>query len=118
MLLTASVPVAVVTALVASPTAVQGASPALPARVATDTNDVMGGQRPKYPAFPKLAKKKGYLRGFALDLNGKPLKGVRIMIAAPTLGYGSTAQSTRTDDRGYYEIKPLYGGCTIRIAGL
>jgi hypothetical protein len=105
--------------LFAAPMAAYSATSNLPVRVTTNTNDVMGGQRPKYPAFPKLPKKKGYLRGYALNTNGKPLKGVRIMIAAPALGYGygSTAQTVRTDARGYYEIKPMFGGCTVRSAG-
>jgi hypothetical protein len=106
-----------------APTAAGGAAPsnlnsAPSATVAADPNDVMGGQRSPYPAFPKIAVKKGFLRGYALDVSGKPLQGVRILLAAPTLGYGSTAQTTRTDANGYYEIKPLYGGCTVRSAGL
>ena len=115
----ALLPAAVLSAWIAAPPAVLRGAPAsgLPAIVATDPNDVMGGQRPRYPAFPKLARKKGYLRGYAKDVSGRPLQGVRILIAAPTLGYSSTGQSVRTDARGYYEIKPLYGGATVRSAG-
>ncbi|HEX8237128.1 MAG TPA: hypothetical protein VF600_14315 [Abditibacteriaceae bacterium] len=103
--------------LLAAPTVVHSTTPVLPVRVTSNPNDVMGGQRPKYPTFPKLAKKKGYLRGFARNVNGKPLQGVRILIASPSLGFSSSSQSVRTDARGYYEIKPMYGGCTVRSAG-
>jgi hypothetical protein len=105
--------------LLTAPMAAYSATSNLPVRVTTNPNDVMGGQRPKYSVFPKLPKKKGYLRGYALNTNGKPLQNVRIMIAAPSLGYGygSTAQTVRTDARGYYEIKPMFGGCTVRSAG-
>lgn len=115
--LDAVLPAMLLSACSIAPEVVHAAPSGLPVRVTSNPNDVMGGQRPKYPTFPKLAKKKGYLRGYALNTNGKPLKGVRIMLAAPTIGYGSTAQIARTDARGYYEIKPLYGGCTVRSAG-
>ncbi|HEX8463443.1 MAG TPA: carboxypeptidase-like regulatory domain-containing protein [Abditibacterium sp.] len=85
--------------------------------IVNNASDVMGGQRPKLPVFPKLALKPGFLRGFARDSAGKPLVNARILISSPAIWGRSGSQSVRTDARGYYEIKPLSGGCTVRFAG-
>lgn len=86
----------------------------------TDLNDVMGGRMPKFPAFPKLAKKPGFLRGYVKDANGKPLQGAYVMINPPTVfGSGFTKRSitARTDARGLYEVPVPSGGCTVWCAG-
>lgn len=86
----------------------------------TDLNDVMGGKMPQMPAFPKLAKKPGFLRGYVKDAKGRPLKGAYVMINPPaTFGsaYTKRSVSARTDASGLYELPVPTGGCTVWCAG-
>jgi hypothetical protein len=101
------------------------AQPPANAIIVTDTNDVMDGKTPKLPAFSKLARKPGYLRGCVKDANGKPLAGAYVMVVpaalvSPTSLYGvGTKQSVtvRTDANGLYEVKIPTGGCQVWCAG-
>lgn len=77
--------------------------------LAEDPDDVMGGGRPKVPAFPKLAKKPGYLRGFVKDAAGRPVVGAKVRISSTEFGGFRSGVTAITDARGYYEGRPPYG---------
>ena len=88
--------------------------------IVTNTNDVMGGKSPAIPAFPKLTRKPGYLRGSVRDSAGRPLEGAHIMvIPAALFGSSRTSQAIkgRTDANGFYEIALPVGGCRVWCAG-
>ena len=102
-------------------TATNARTPNAPAPIlVTDTNDVMNGKMPRLPAFPKLAKKAGYLPGYVKDSRGNPLAGAYVMITPPALfGYSGSRNSmtVRSDANGLYEVKIPTGGCQIWCAG-
>jgi hypothetical protein len=85
--------------------------------VAEDPDDVMGGATPKLPAFPKLAKKPGYLRGFVLDAAGKPVVGAKVLVSSSAFGGFRSGATGTTDARGYYEVKAPYGSARAYCAG-
>jgi hypothetical protein len=97
-------------------------STALPAlaqqpRVVDDPSDVMAGAMPKFPAFPKLARKPGHIRGWVKDAKGKPLKNARIEIGSTAIGGAKTYVMARSDERGYYEVLLPRGACSVLGAG-
>src|SRR5690606_27576757 len=77
----------------------------------------MNGAMPKYPAFPKIMKKPGYLRGFVRDTAGKPLKGAKIMIGSTVVGGAMTYATAKSDEKGLYEVELPLGSCRVRTAG-
>lgn len=87
------------------------------ARVVEDPSDVMGGAMPKFPVFPRIAKKPGHIRGWVKDATGKPLKGARIEIGSTAIGGAKTYVSARSDEKGLYEVVLPRGACNITGAG-
>lgn len=77
--------------------------------------NVMGNTQPRMPNYPALSVKRGILRGFVADLNGKPLKNALIGVRS-TLG-GTAGASSYTNENGYYEIKLPLGAITFYTAG-
>jgi hypothetical protein len=97
-------------------------STALPAlaqqpRVVDDPSDVMAGAMPKFPAFPKLARKPGHIRGWVKDAKGKPLKNARIEIGSTAIGGAKTCVMARSDERGFYEVLLPRGASSVLGAG-
>jgi len=79
--------------------------------------NVMKGTNPKIPVFPKLTAKKGFIRGYVKDSNGKPLQGAVIGVRSTAVGgYYSGAQG-KTDAKGYYEIAVPFGAASFYCAG-
>jgi hypothetical protein len=79
--------------------------------------NVMKGVNPKMPVFPKLTAKKGFIRGYVKDSNGKPLPGAVIGVRSTAVGgYYSGAQG-KTDAKGYYEIAVPFGAASFYCAG-
>jgi hypothetical protein len=80
------------------------------ARVVEDPSDVMGGAMPKFPVFPKIAKKPGHIRGWVKDVKGKPLKGARIEIGSTAIGGAKLtyrlALTRRDCTRSYCRVAP------------
>jgi hypothetical protein len=87
------------------------------ARTVEDPSDVMHGAMPKFPAFPKLAKKPGHIRGWVKDARGKPLKGARIEIGSTRIGGAKTYVTARSDEKGLYEVELPLGACNVGGAG-
>jgi hypothetical protein len=85
--------------------------------IVTDIHDVMGGQTPKKPAFPKVAKKPGYLRGYVKNAAGKPLAGAKVLVTSSAVGGFGSGASAETNEQGYYEIKVPYGIARVWCAG-
>jgi hypothetical protein len=103
----------VLTAVMALPVSAQTQKP----RVVDDPSDVMAGAMPKFPAFPKLARKPGHIRGWVKDAKGKPLKNARIEIGSTAIGGAKTYVMARSDERGYYEVLLPRGACSVLGAG-
>jgi hypothetical protein len=85
--------------------------------IVNDIHDVMDGQTPKTPAFPKIAKKPGYLRGYVKNAAGKPLAGAKVLVTTAAVGGFGSGRSAETNEQGYYEIKLPYGIARIWCAG-
>jgi hypothetical protein len=83
----------------------------------TDHVNVMGDEMPVIPAFPPLAKKPGYLRGYVKDIFGEPLAGAQIGLKSARLYDAYLAAAAETDAAGYYEIKIPAGGARFDYAG-
>ncbi len=79
--------------------------------------NVMKGANPKIPAFPTLAPKAGYVRGFVKDIKGKPLVGARIGVRSTAVGGGYSGAQGKTDAKGYYEIMVPFGAAHFYNAG-
>jgi hypothetical protein len=78
--------------------------------------NVMGNAMPKIPTIPAVAVKKGTLRGYVVDLNGKPIKGATIGARATMVGGYYSGAKTQTNEKGYYEILLPKGAVTIYTA--
>jgi hypothetical protein len=87
------------------------------ARVVDDPSDVMNGAMPKFPAFPKLARKPGHIRGWVKDSRGKPIKNARIEIGSTRIGGAKTYVTARSDEKGLYEVELPLGACNVTGAG-
>jgi hypothetical protein len=85
---------------------------------ATTTNvNVMKNAMPALPTFPKLAPKRGYVRGYVFDQKGKPLAGARLGIRSTAVGGFYSGAQGKTDARGYYEIAVPWGAASFYNAG-
>ncbi len=81
------------------------------------TVNVMGKAMPGIPAFPKLAPKPGFVRGYVYDTHGKPLAGAKLGVrSTATGGFYSGAQG-KSDAKGYYEIAVPFGAAHFYNAG-
>jgi hypothetical protein len=83
----------------------------------TGMYDVMNGEMPKSPAFPKIAKKPGYLRGYVKNSAGKPLAGAKVMALTSAFGGFGSGTTGETNEQGYYEIKLPSGVARYWCAG-
>ena len=92
----------------------------MPVKIVNNPLDVMSGQQPKLPQFPKLQRKAGTIRGYVKDLKGQPVAGAHILVIAPAMwGYGTgTNASGRTNANGLYEIKVPFAGAQVWCAGV
>jgi hypothetical protein len=71
--------------------------------------NVMGNQRKALPAFPSLARKKGWAIGYVKDTDGKPVPGAVIGVRATGYGGFSSGSSAVTNEKGYYEVMIPWG---------
>jgi hypothetical protein len=81
------------------------------------TVNLMKNAMPRIPAFQALKPKKGYVRGFVKDANGKPLKGAKLGIRSTVVGGAYSGASGQTDAKGYYEFLVPFGACHFYNAG-
>lgn len=79
--------------------------------------NVMKTAMPKLPVFTKLPVKKGYVRGYIKDVNGKPLKGAKVGIRSTSAGGFYSGAQAQTDVRGYYELQVPWGVASFYCAG-
>lgn len=63
-----------------------------------------GMPSPSLPAFPKLAKKPGTVRGIVKDGSGKPIAGAHLIAWSSAAGGFRTSTEGRTNAQGIYEI--------------
>lgn len=77
--------------------------------------NVMGTTQARTPNYPVLSVKKGYLRGYVADLNGRPLEGAYIGVRS-TVGL-TTGVSAVTNVNGYYEMQLPFGAITYYASG-
>lgn len=84
----------------------------------TDYINVMGGQMPAVPAFPALAKKAGYLRGYIRATDGAPIAGAKLGLKTAQMYDSYLAASAESDANGYYEIKIPAGSARFDYAGV
>jgi len=82
-----------------------------------DFVNVMGVSTPRMPKFPALQAKKNFLRGYVVDLNGKPLKGAIIGVRSTQDGGWYSGVSGETNEKGYYEFKMPNGAASFYVAG-
>jgi predicted N-acetyltransferase YhbS len=118
------VPLRLAPALAVAPALLCGVAATAPAQTAgqttvtmSDANDVMNGQTPKMPAFPKLAKKPGCIRGYVKDVQGKPVADAYILVTAPTAWGRNKNVSARTNTSGYYEMAVPFPVAQVWYAG-
>lgn len=71
--------------------------------------NVMGNQRKQIPAFPSVAKKKGWAVGYVRDTYGKPVPDAAIGVRATGYGGFSSGSSAVTNEKGYYEVMIPWG---------
>lgn len=71
--------------------------------------NVMGNQRKQLPAFPAVAKKKGWAVGYVRDSYGKPVPNAVIGVRATGYGGYSSGSSAVTNEKGYYEVMIPWG---------
>lgn len=83
----------------------------------TRSINVMGRRRPKIPAFPKLACKPGFVRGFVKDARGKPLANAHLGVRSTAAGGLYSGAQGKTDARGYYQIAVPFGAAHFYNAG-
>jgi hypothetical protein len=83
----------------------------------TNVVNVMKSALPKIPAFPKLAKKPGFVRGYVYDTKGNPLKGAKLGARSTAAGGFYSGAQGKTDDKGYYEIEVPWGAAHFYCAG-
>jgi hypothetical protein len=79
--------------------------------------NVMGRTMPRIPAFPKLAPKPGFVRGYVYDANGKPLPGARLGVRSTAAGGFYSGAQGKADAKGYYEIAVPWGAAHFYNAG-
>lgn len=84
----------------------------------TQTVNVMKSEMPKLPAFPKLEKKPGFIRGYVYNTQGKPLKGAKIGVRSTAVGGFYSGTATQTDENGYYEVQVPSGVAHYYCAGV
>ena len=104
-------------ALLAALAAVPAAAADMAVQVVANPHDVMGGQIPKFPAFAKLAKKPGRVRGYVKDVTGKPVADAYIMVTASAQWGSNKNASVRTNASGYYEIAVPFPVAQVWYAG-
>lgn len=68
------------------------------------------------PAFPKLVKKPGTVRGMVKDSKGKPIVGARIAAYSSAVGGFQTSANGTTNAEGIYEIPLPTGICYVGSA--
>ncbi|MFT3744749.1 MAG: carboxypeptidase-like regulatory domain-containing protein [Pyrinomonadaceae bacterium] len=83
----------------------------------TDHVNVMGDAMPTMPAFPAIAKKAGYVRGYVKDSLGQPIAGAKLGLKSARFYDSYLAATTESDASGYYEIKIPTGGARFDFAG-
>ncbi len=79
--------------------------------------NVMKGAMPKLPAFPALAPKRGFVRGYVYDTHGKPLQGAVIGVRSTAAGGFYSGNSAKSDAKGYYEVESPWGVGHFYCAG-
>jgi hypothetical protein len=82
----------------------------------TYTN-LMGNEMPPMPAFPALTPKAGFVRGYAKDWTGKPLKGATIGVRSSYLAGMYSGSQGKTDANGFYEFSVPKGSAHFYNAG-
>jgi hypothetical protein len=82
-----------------------------------DYVNVMGNDMPKFPEFPKLEKKAGFVRGYVKDAAGNPLQGAVIGIRSTAVGGRYSGADCETDEKGYYELEVPVGAAHFYAAG-
>jgi hypothetical protein len=105
--------IAVLTAAMALHVSAQTQKP----RVVDDPSDVMAGAMPKFPAFPKLARKPGHIRGWVKDARGKPLKNARIEIGSTAIGGAKTYVMARSGRERFLRSPAAAWRCSVLGAG-
>jgi len=81
------------------------------------TVNVMKNAMPPMPAFPKLAPKRGKVRGYVKDAKGHPLVGAVIGVRSTSMGGFYSGASAKSDASGYYEISVPWGSASFYCAG-
>jgi hypothetical protein len=80
-------------------------------------NVMKGIAPPKFPVFPKVAAKPGTVRGYVRDAKGRPLKGAKIGVRSTATGGFYSGGSTKSDDKGFYEVQVPLGVAHFYCAG-
>jgi hypothetical protein len=78
--------------------------------------NVMKNVMPSVPPFPKLAPKKGMVRGYVKDSKGKPVKGAVIGVRSSAVGGFYSGATGTSDEKGYYEISVPWGAAHFYTA--
>jgi len=77
--------------------------------------EVVQAKKPT-PEKPKPEKKKSWIEIMLVDMDGKPMPGVRYRITPPGGGEPSEGTLNKFGQAGYYEIEP--GTCKITFPDL
>ncbi|MES2461148.1 MAG: hypothetical protein V4671_11255, partial [Armatimonadota bacterium] len=80
--------------------------------------NVMKSALPPLPSFPKLAPKRGVVRGYVKDAKGNPLKGAVIGVRSSSAGGFYSGASGKSDAKGYYEIAVPWGAAEFYTASI
>jgi hypothetical protein len=79
-----------------------------------DNNDGMRGQPlQKPPAFPKMARRAGFVTGMVRDMNGKPIAGAQIAAQSSAAGGLRTSVKAKTNAQGVYSVALPIGVCQV-----
>ncbi|MGC4046790.1 MAG: carboxypeptidase-like regulatory domain-containing protein [Armatimonas sp.] len=87
-------------------------------RVVSNYDDCMEGRTPVKPKFTAIAPKRGALRGYVKDAQGRPVVGAKIMASSSAFGGFRTSATGTTNAQGYYEVAVPKGIARVWCAGV